>query len=132
MRHLDNLWQALRWLGTAKDLTIESKNYQWQVEPPVTFFLQAEQAAVRLARHDKPQILVRVELQAGFGWQMAAEQDEAGVYLIAKRKPLIGSIARAAFDIALPHSVHISLKLTRCQLRLDIPQAALDFPPDAF
>ncbi len=132
MRHLENLWQAFHWLGSARDLTVESKNYQWEVTPPITFFLQAEQADVKLTRHDKPQVLARVELQAGFGWQMIAEQDEAGVYLIAKRKPLIGSIGRGKFDITLPDNIHVTLKLARCQLRLDNLNTTLDFPPDSF
>lgn len=131
MRHLENLWQALHWLGSARDLTVEARNYQWEVAPPITFFLQAEQADVKLARHDKAQVLARVELQAGFGWQLAAEQDEAGVYIIAKRKPLIGSIGRGKFDITLPDKVHITLKLARCRLRLDNLNTILDFPPDS-
>ena len=132
MRHLSSLWQTLQWLGSARDLTLESRNYQWEAAPPMTFFLQAEQAAITLARHDKPQILAKVELQAGFGWQMAAEQDEAGVYLVAKRKPLIGGIGRGKFDIALPPGIHITLKLTRCQLRFNKLNATLDFPPHSF
>ncbi len=132
MRHLNSLRRTLHWLNSARDLTIESKTYQWEVAPPMTFFLQAEQAAITLARHDKPQILAKVELQAGFGWQMTAEQDEAGVYLIARRKPLIGSIGRGAFDIALPADIHIALKLTHCQLRFNKLNATLDFPPHSF
>ena len=132
MRHLGSLRRTLHWLNSARDLTIESKNYQWEAAPPMTFFLQAEQAVITLTRHDKPQILAKVELQAGFGWQMTAEQDEAGVYLIARRKPLIGSIGRGAFDIALPADIHIALKLTRCQLRFDKLNATLDFPPHSF
>ena len=132
MRHLGSLRRAFHWLNSARDLTLESRTYQWEAAPPMTFFLQTEQAAITLARHDKPQILAKVELQAGFGWQMAAEQDEAGVYLIARRKPLIGGIGRGKFDIALPAGVHITLKLTHCQLRLDKLNATLDFPPHSF
>lgn len=132
MRHLNSLRRTLHWLNSARDLTIESKTYQWEAAPPMTFFLQAEQAVITLTRHDKPQILAKVELQAGFGWQMTAEQDEAGVYLIARRKPLIGSIGRGAFDITLPADIHIALKLTHCQLRFDKLNATLDFPPHSF
>lgn len=132
MRHLNSLRRTLHWLNSARDLTIESKTYQWEAASPMTFFLQAEQAAITLTRHDKPQILAKVELQAGFGWQMTAEQDEAGVYLIARRKPLIGSVGRGAFDIALPADIHIALKLAHCQLRFDKLNATLDFPPHSF
>ena len=132
MRRLDNLRQALRLLNSARGLAVESKTYQWEVKPAATFFLQAEHADVKLARHDKLQALAKVELQAGFGWQMAVEQDEAGVYMIAKRKPLIGGIGRSQFDVTLPDSIHVTLKLEQCRLRFDSLNACLDFPPYAF
>ena len=59
-------------------------------------------------------------------WQPT--QDEAGVYIIARRKPLVGSIGRCKFDISLPADVHISLKLEHCLLCLQDLSATLDFP----
>lgn len=131
MRRFDNLRQALHLLNSARDLAVESKTYQWEVRAATTFFLQAEHADVKLARHNKSQALAKVEL-TGFGWQMAAEQDEAGVYMVAKRKPLIGSIGRGRFEVTLPGSIHVTLKLEQCQLRFDSLNARLDFPPHTF
>ena len=70
-----------------------------------------------------------VLLRAGFGWQLTTDQDDAGVYVVAKRKPVIGSIARGKFHFTLPQGVYISLKLTQCQLCLDDLTASLDLPP---
>lgn len=131
MGRLDNLRQALHLLNAARDLAVESKTYQWEVSAATTFFLQAERADVKLARHDKSQALVKVEL-TGFGWQMAAEQDEAGVYVVAKRRPFIGGIGRGRFEVTLPGSIHVTLKLEQCRLRFDSLNACFDFPPHTF
>ena len=131
MRILDNIWQALRIVGAARELAIETRRFNWEVAAGTTFFLQAEHADIHLQAHERPEIQAKVELQAGFGWQLATDQDEAGVYMIARRKALIGSVSRAKFEIKLPRQAHISLKLENCQLSLAELSAALDLAPFA-
>ncbi len=131
MRMLDNIWNVLRIVGAARELALETRRFNWKVAAGTTFFLQAEYADIRLEAHERPEILAKVELQAGFGWQLATDQDEAGVYMIARRKALIGSISRAKFDIKLPEQTHISLKMKNCQVCLAELDRALDLPPVA-
>lgn len=129
MQNLENLWKAVNLVGSMRDLAIESKNYQWDVVPPLTFFLQVEHADVILKRHSTPVILARTEIQAGFGWQVVTDQDDAGVYIVGKRKPVIGTIGRAKFFITVPDSIHVTLKIDHCQLTLDDVSSTFDFPP---
>ena len=129
MRHLDNLRRALSLFGAARDLAIESRRFEWEVPTPNTFYLEAEYADIRLSTHEHRQILAKVELQAGFGWQLATDQDEAGVYIVARRKPVLGSIGRAKFTITLPSDVHLSLQLEHCQLCLVDLNTSLDLAP---
>ena len=75
------------------------------------------------------EILATVKLGAAFAWTLAQEQDEAGVYLVARRKAIIGHISRADFHITLPPGAHISLKLRHCRLCLDGFPRALELPP---
>ena len=131
MQHLRTLWKAVNMVSFARDLAVETRRYQWDVSAPSTFFLQAEYADIRIAYHDHAHIVATVQLQAGFGWQLAIDQDQAGVYVVARRKPVIGSLGRCKFDIQLPHSLHISLKLERCQLCLDDLDTTIEFPPSA-
>ncbi|MCY3917047.1 MAG: hypothetical protein OXG49_13650 [Chloroflexi bacterium] len=131
MRMLDNFWRALRIVGAAREMAIETRRFNWKVAAGTTFFLQAEYADIHLVSHDRPEVLAKVELQAGFGWQLAADQDEAGVYMIARRKAIIGSLGRATFDIRLPRQAHISLKLENCQVCLADLNTALDLRPFA-
>ncbi len=130
MQHLGKLWKAISLVSSARDLGLERRSFQWEVGAPNTFFLQAEQADIRLSKQEGSQILAKIELRAGFGWQLATDQDEAGVYIVARRKPVVGSIARAKFDIILPPDIHIALKLENCQLCLNDVTAVLDFPPE--
>lgn len=129
MQHLENLWKAVNVVSSVRDLAVDSKQYQWDVTSSLTFFLHVEYASVVIKRHTLPKILAQVELQTGFGWQMVTDQDDAGVYIVAKRKPLIGSMGRGKFTITVPYDVHVTLKLERCQLTLDDLNTQLDLPP---
>ena len=131
MRMLDNIWRALRIVGAARELAIETRRFNWKVAPGATFYLEAEYADIHLVSHDRPEVLAKVELQAGFGWQLVTDQDEAGVYMIVRRKALIGSFGRTKFEIKLPEQAHISLKLENCQVCLADLNTALDLTPFA-
>ena len=108
MRHLGNFWNAINLISAARDLAVETRRFQWDVSIPNTFYLDAEYADIRLSWHDQLQVVAKLELQAGFGWQWTTDQDAAGVYIVAKRKPLIGSIGRGKFELSLCRTVSIS------------------------
>lgn len=129
MQTLRKARRALEIMGAARDLAIESRQFSWDAPAGTTFFLQAEQADIRLTAHERRTIAAKIELRAGFGWQLVTDHDEAGVYIIARRKALIGGVARARFDITLPADLHVSLKLEHCQVCLVNVNAALDLPP---
>ena len=131
MRHLGNLRKALGLFGAARNLAIETRRYEWELSTPNTFYLEAENADIRLSSHERNEIQATVELQAGFGWHLATDQDEAGVYMVARRKPLVGAIGRARITVALPADVHLRLKLERCRLSLLDLSALLEFAPFA-
>lgn len=129
MRRLGYVWKAAQLLNAARDFAIESQRFRWDVAIPSTLFLQAEQFDIRLRIHDQPQILATAELRAGFGWQLTTDQDAAGVYVVAVRKPVIGSIARGKFTFHCPRGIFISLKLQHCRLCFDDMTACLELPP---
>ena len=129
MRLWDSAWKALKLVGAARELAIDTRRFHWEVAPGSTFFLQAETADISLRTHQLAEVRATIELQAGFGWQLLTEQDEAGVYIIARRKPLLGSIGRCRFDITIPQDAHISFKLEQCQVCFVDLNTALDLPP---
>ena len=129
MQALRKAWQALEIIGAARDLAIDTRRFSWDAAAGTTFYLQAEQADIRLTTHERGKIFAKIELRASFGWQLVTDRDEAGVYIIARRKPLIGSVGRARFDITLPADLQVSLKLEHCQVCLVNVNAELDLPP---
>lgn len=129
MQHLDNLWKAVNIVGNVRDMAIESKTYRWNIEPPITFYLHVEHADILIQRWESPIIDMKVKLQAGFGWRVATDQDEAGVYVVAKRKPFIGSMGRAKLTVTLPQNMYLTLKLEHCQLSLDNLNTTINIPP---
>ena len=79
MARLGGLWRALNLLGSARDLAVERRRYEWAVQPPKSLFLAVEQSDIHLKPHDEARIVATIELRGGFGWQIATDQDEAGV-----------------------------------------------------
>lgn len=123
-----HLWKAIELLGSFRDLAYESTRYQWEVTPPNTFFLDAEYADVKLTRQVTTQISATVRLRASFSWQLTTEQDEAGVYVVARRKAVIGNVGQARFVISVPTGIHVSLRLQHCRLSLEHFDGELELP----
>lgn len=132
MAQLAGLRRALKLLGAARDLAVEKRRYQWDVEAPNTFFLNAEHADIHLKPHDEARAVATIELRGAFAWQVATDQDEAGVYIIVRRKAIVGSIGRGRFDVLLPRGIHISLKLENCRLCMDDLNGDIELPPDLY
>ena len=129
MRHVNSLRKALGLIAAARDITVDTKLYQWEIRAPNTLYLEAEHADIDLLHIGGEHILAQVRMRAALSWKLVTDQDDAGVYIVAKRKPLIGSIGRARFQIEVPDGIHISLKLRNCQLCLRDVDSTFDFPP---
>ncbi|MXX82609.1 MAG: hypothetical protein F4Y70_03940 [Chloroflexi bacterium] len=132
MARLGGLWRALNLLGSARDLAVERRRYEWAVQPPKSLFLAVEQSDIHLKPHDEARIVATIELRGGFSWQIATDQDEAGVYIIARRKAIVGSIGRGKLHILLPPGLRLSLALAHCRLRMDDLNGEIEFPPDVY
>lgn len=129
MQTLHNLWKLVNVASGVRDLTQENKTYQFAVQAGVTFYLHAEAAELRIARWSQPLVRVQTVLRAGFGWRIATEQDEAGVYMVAKRRSLVGGMAAGRFEISVPQDTHLTLKLEGCTLQLNDLHGTYDLAP---
>jgi hypothetical protein len=129
MQHLNTLWQAVNAASTVTELARQSQTFHFGVSKPITFYLQAEQAEVRLTRWAQPKIEIAVQLQAAFGWRMTTDQDEAGVYVVARRRPLVGGLSRATFAVFVPQDTYLVLKLTEGRLTLEHVDGEFHVPP---
>lgn len=128
-KHLNTLWQVVNAASTVADFARQSQTYTFPINGPVTVYLQAEQAEIRLARWGQPKVDVFVQLQAAFGWRIATDQDADGVYMVAKRRMIVGGMSRAAFTLTVPHDAYLILKLHESSLLIADVDGTLHVPP---
>ncbi|MBZ0294743.1 MAG: hypothetical protein K8L99_19430 [Anaerolineae bacterium] len=129
MQHLNTLWQVVNAASDLRDMTRKRQTYHYSTIGPITFYLQAEHVEVQVMRWNLPKVEIGVMLQASFGWRMITDQDEAGVYVVAKRRKLVGGMANAAFQIVVPADAFLVLKLEQSRLVMEQVNGVLNIPP---
>lgn len=138
MQNLNRLWQLAGAAASVRD-TVRDLTHQQRVDhfslirQPVTFYLQTEAASLTIIRWHEPRIELHTRLQASFGWRVATDQDEAGVYVVAKRRAVVGTLsgglAAATFVIRVPVDTYLILKLDDCELIQTHLSGTLHLPP---
>ncbi len=82
----------------------------FHVTGPVTVYVRGERCRVVLCRAEAGR--VTLEAHVGHpGVEFVTEQDAAGVYIVLKRKPVIGAVARVDFTLHVPAEAHLALRL---------------------
>lgn len=84
----------------------------FNVAPPVTVYLRASHCRVIVRRTDMPKVRLDATMQRTFGIDVSAEQDDAGVYIIVRRKPVVGTVSRIELSLSVPADTHLALHLT--------------------
>ena len=126
---LNTLWQAVSMATDLREITRDRRTYMFHVPESITFFLRAENADVRIMRWDVPRVEVRTLLEGAFGWRVATDQDEAGVYVVAHRRRLVGDFSSALFDVVVPREMHLVLKLDDGRVTMEHVNGILHVPP---
>lgn len=128
-QHLNTLWQAVKTASEIREMTRTRRTYVFHTFGPITFFLRAENVDVRVVRWDIPRVEVSVMLEASFGWRIAADQDESGVYVVAHRRKVIGELSSAQFHVVVPQDTYLSLKLEKGRVMMEHINGTLQVPP---
>jgi hypothetical protein len=129
MQRLNTLWQLVSAASSVRDIAQQAKTWQFAVNKAMTFYLRAENASVHITRWPRPMIEVNARLQASFGWRIVTEQDEAGVYMVAKRRTVVGGLSSATFKVFVPEDVYLVLKLENGHVRLEHVNGTINIPP---
>ncbi len=133
MQNFKTLVRAIETTSQLMELARTSQTYRFAVQPNTTVYLHTMQSEVFVARHDQPQVEVIVKLGAPFAWRIATDQDEAGVYVVARRKPVVGqlagALASAVFLLTVPLESHLILKLENVRLSLQDLTGDFEFAP---
>jgi hypothetical protein len=129
MQHLNTLSQLVSVASSVVEMARSSQNYSFAVGSATTCYVHVAGGEVRIARHALPTIEIASQVQAPFGWRIAAEQDAAGVYFVALRRAVLGAVADAHFLVTVPQDAHLVLKLERARLALENVDGLLELSP---
>lgn len=129
IQHLNTLWQAINTAADLREVARTRRTYVFNTSGPITFYLRAEKADVRIVRWQLSRVEVSLRLEAAFGWRVAAEQDENGVYVVAHRRRVIGELSSAVFAVAVPEDAHLAIKLEDGRVTLDNVAGLLEIAP---
>lgn len=116
----------------ARQLTRAARRFHlrvFKVEPPVTVFVRGSRCRVSVRYHELEQVELHAHLYNAFGLRFVTEQDEAGVYIVVKRRRLLGLISRAEFLLKVPSYAHLAFDLTPGSIRLDEINGTVELPP---
>ena len=119
MQHINRLWQMVNAANTLRDMAQKTKTYYFAIQPQMTFYLHIADAEVELIRWERPMIEMTMRLDGVFGWKVAVDQDEAGVYVAARRRPVVGKIAYGRFEVRCPRETYNIFRLEGCKLTLN-------------
>ena len=98
------------------------------IKPPVTVYVRASHCRVMVRRDAAPKVILQSNVVRAFGLEFATEQDDAGVYIVVKRKPVVGQLSRADFSLTLPPDCDLALNLTPGEVVLQDVDGLIELP----
>ena len=128
-QQLNTLWRAVNAASEIREMARTRRTLVFNTFGPITFFLRAENVDVRIVRWQIPRVEVSMKLEASFGWRIAAEQDESGVYIVAHRRKVLGGFSSAQFQVIVPQDTYLSLKLQKGRVMMEQINGTLQVPP---
>lgn len=130
MQHLDNLWKLMSVASTVRDFTSDNKTLSYRVGKAPTLYIHIESGKVRISRHHQPEVTIHIQIQPTFAWRTQTEQDDAGVYLVAKPRRGFTGISTGLFEIMAPFDTYFIIKAEQGQLILNNFNETLHITPD--
>ena len=100
----------------------------FNVKPPVTVYVRASHCRVTICRQSEPKVILDADLYRAFGVELTAEQDEVGVYIVAKRKAVVGRVTRIDLALTVPDNSHLALHLTPGDVIFEAVDGMLELP----
>jgi hypothetical protein len=101
----------------------------FNVTKPITVYLRASHCRVTVRPTTESRVRLEANLQRVFGVEFATEQDDAGIYIVARRKPVVGTVSRAEFTLTVPSNAHLALHLTPGDIVFESVDGVVELPP---
>lgn len=112
MDKIDTLMQVVSTLRAIPDVARERRVVAYEVQGPVTVYVRASHCQVIVQRTLERQVQVEGDLRQAFGWDWVVDHDDAGVYVVLKRKPVVGALSTASLKLAVPTDAYLVFNLT--------------------
>ncbi|MBZ0308479.1 MAG: hypothetical protein K8I82_20605, partial [Anaerolineae bacterium] len=101
----------------------------FKVDAPVTIFVRGTKCKVTVQYHELEQVELHAHLYNAFGLQFVTEQDDAGVYIVAKRRRFLGWISRAEFVLRVPAYANLAFNVTPGTVQLEQVTGVVNISP---
>jgi hypothetical protein len=101
----------------------------FNVVPPVTVYIRASHCRVAVRRTSAPKVTLDAQMASAFGLELATDQDDAGVYIVAHRKPVVGQIGSINLTVTVPADCHLAFHVTPGDIVLEGIDGMLELPP---
>ena len=128
-RRLAFFLDAVATLRALPGIARQRRVVAYEVRGPTTVYVRASHCRVTVRRTGMQQVQVEGELRQAFGWQWVTERDEAGVYVILKRKPLVGALSYAELSLTVPLDAYLVFHLTPGSVHLQDFSGRLSIAP---
>lgn len=120
---------ALGVASSAVPVTTDRLHTQvFNVTKPTTVYLRASHCRVTIRPTVESHVRLEANLQRVFGVEFATEQDDAGIYIVARRKPVVGTVSRAEFTLTVPQNAHLALHLTPGDIVFESVDGVVELP----
>lgn len=96
---------------------------------PITIFVSGTRCNIAIQYHALDQAEVHARFYNAFGLRFITAQDEAGIYIVLKRRRFWGLISRADVVLKVPSYANLSFDLKRGAVRLDDINGLINVPP---
>ncbi|HEX3049848.1 MAG TPA: hypothetical protein VHP83_04270 [Aggregatilineaceae bacterium] len=100
----------------------------FNVKPPLTVYIRGSHCRVTIRRDTAPKVILEANMQRAFGLELAAEQDDAGVYIVARRKPIRGQLSYTDFTVTVPGESHLVFNLTPGDIIFEAVDGLIELP----
>lgn len=110
LKHLDKLLALAD--GVRQFSQIEAARHL-NVALPCAVYVDVGDAPLTLIAHDELVVSVEAQLPRGAGWQWRTEQDEVGVYIVAKRAAFAPLALKPRFVVTLPNRATLMLNVNK-------------------
>lgn len=119
-------------LGTAASLVPRPSDRMlsqvFLANSPITVYLRASHCRVILRTTPEPRVTLETTQHPILGPELTTEQDAAGVYIVARRRPVVGTTTRAELTLTVPRDAHLALHLTPGEMVLEGIDGLVDLP----